>query len=54
MFPQETQDSLLCVCVFSEELDSLGIVHGDDLSPAVVLQRLQRAQQHPLLQAVEL
>lgn len=39
---------------FSEEFHPLCVVHGDDLSSAFCLQRLQRAQQHPLLQAMEL
>lgn len=38
----------------SEEFHPLCVVHGDDLGSAFRLQRLQRAQQHPLLQAVEL
>lgn len=38
----------------SEELDPLPVVHDDDLRFAVCLQSLQRAQQHPVLQAVEL
>lgn len=39
---------------WSEEFNPLCVVHGDDLGSAFCLQRLQRAQQHPLLQAVEL
>lgn len=38
----------------SEEFHPLCVVRGDDLGSAFCLQRLQRAQQHPLLQAVEL
>lgn len=40
--------------LLSEEFHPLCVVHGDDLGSAFCLERLQRAQQHPLLQAVEL
>lgn len=38
----------------SEELHPLPVIHGDELGSALRLQRLQRAQQHPLFQTVEL
>lgn len=38
----------------SEELHPLPVIHGDELGSALRLQRLQRAQEHPLFQTVEL